>query len=262
MLPVIHALYLFFVYAFLGWVVEVAYHVITVGKFINRGFLIGPYCPIYGFGMIFILYLLTPYMSNLFIVFLLSMAITTLIELVAGYLMEKFLHKRWWDYSNMPFNFKGYICLRFSIYWGLGALFVVEIIHPVVDAIYEYMPYIVTEIFVFIMAAMMLTDFIYTVTKILGLNKQLQELDDMEKKIEKISYDIGGKITDGVKKSEEDKKKLHERYEELSAKHDKRLEELSKKHKRLIEAFPDIKDLRNKEVFEKLKNKVHENRSK
>lgn len=251
-----HMLFLFFIYSFLGWGAEVAYHVITVGKFINRGFLVGPYCPIYGFGMIFILYLLTPYMNNLFIVFLLSMAITTFIELVAGAAMEKFLHKRWWDYSDMPFNYKGYICLRFSLYWGLGALFVIEIIHPLVDGIYEYMPHIVTVVFVVVMSLMMFIDFIYTLKRVLGLNRQLAEIDEMEKKIEKLSDDIGGKITEGVIRSEENKKKLHEKYVSLSKKRDLRVDELSKKHRRMIKAFPNIKDVSYDNVFEKIKNKV------
>ena len=110
----------FFIYAFIGWVVEVSFHAVTVGKFINRGFLSGPYCPIYGFGAISVIYFLTDIAEkNKFVLFLGSIAIATAIEFVAGFLLEKIFHERWWDYSDRKLNVGGYICIEFSVIWGL-----------------------------------------------------------------------------------------------------------------------------------------------
>ncbi len=109
----------FFIYAFIGWVVEVSYHAVTKGKFINRGFLAGPYCPIYGFGAISVIYFLTDIAEkNKLVLFLGSMLIATLIEFVAGFLLEKIFHERWWDYSDRKLNIGGYICLEFSAIWA------------------------------------------------------------------------------------------------------------------------------------------------
>lgn len=237
----IEILYLFLIYAVLGWVVEVAFHVLTIGKFINRGFLKGPYCPIYGFGMILILYVLSPFMKNLPVLFILSMAITTALELVGGWAMETFLHKRWWDYSKEPFNLKGYICLRFSIYWGLGALMAVEFLHPTVDWIYKISPRFVVNATVVIILGMMLIDFISTLNSILKLNKQLKEVEILENKICSLSDRMGEKITDVV---------------ELQLELDKKLEGIAKKHSRILKAFPDIRDKKHIGILDKVKGKL------
>ena len=105
----------FFLYSFLGWVTEVAFHAVTQGKFVNRGFLNGPVCPIYGTGMVAVLLILGEYVSRPWAVFLVGVALPTAIELVTGWVLERFFHNKWWDYSSRRFNLKGYICLEFSI---------------------------------------------------------------------------------------------------------------------------------------------------
>ena len=114
-------LWLFLIYAFLGWCTEVAFAAVTRGKFVNRGMANGPICPIYGFGVLAVLFCLQPFRGNFFLLFLGSVVVTSLLELVTGWALEKFFHDKWWDYSNEPFNIKGYICLRFSILWGWPA---------------------------------------------------------------------------------------------------------------------------------------------
>lgn len=105
----------FVIYAFLGWCTEVAYKAVTVGQFVNRGFLNGPVCPIYGFGMVFVIWALTPVTDNAFLLFVGGFVITTLLEGVTGFVLEKLFHAKWWDYSSEPFNIGGYVCLKFSI---------------------------------------------------------------------------------------------------------------------------------------------------
>ena len=108
-------LWIFFVYAFLGWCTEVSYAALRTGKFVNRGFLNGPVCPIYGCGVVVVLVGLTPLKGNFVLLFLGSVVLTSVLELATGFVLEKLFRQRWWDYSDKPFNLGGYICLEFSI---------------------------------------------------------------------------------------------------------------------------------------------------
>lgn len=122
----------FLIYSFLGWCIEVCYAALNTKKFINRGFLNGPYCPIYGAGAVAVMHFICPFKKNLLVLFAVSVILTSAIELFTGFGLEKAFHYRWWDYSEVPFNLGGYICLKFSIIWGFACVFVVEIIHPAV----------------------------------------------------------------------------------------------------------------------------------
>ena len=90
----------FFVYGFLGWCTEVAYATTKQRKFVNRGFLNGPICPIYGVGVTVVVYFLTPYKDNLILLYVLSTVLVTVLEGLTGYLMDKIFHHKWWDYTD------------------------------------------------------------------------------------------------------------------------------------------------------------------
>ena len=109
--------WIFIIYAFIGWCTEVSYAALDRGIFVNRGFLNGPYCPIYGCGVVIVVAALTPLKDNLLILFAGSFLLTSILEYITGFILEKVFHNKWWDYSNKPFNLHGYICLKFSIYW-------------------------------------------------------------------------------------------------------------------------------------------------
>lgn len=125
-------IWIFFIYAFLGWCTEVAYAALDIGKFVNRGFLNGPCCPVYGFGVLIVVGILTPLKDNLLILFTGSVLLTTVLEYITGWILEKAFHNKWWDYSDKPFNVKGYICLKFSILWGLACTFIMVALHPAI----------------------------------------------------------------------------------------------------------------------------------
>ena len=105
-------LWSFFAYAFLGWCMEVSFAALTSGRFVNRGFLNGPVCPIYGCGAVIVLFCLEPLKDHLFWLFVGSVILTSALEWLTGFVLEKIFHERWWDYSDMPFNLGGYICPR------------------------------------------------------------------------------------------------------------------------------------------------------
>ena len=123
---------LFFIYSFLGWIMEVTLTLITDKKFVNRGFLLGPCCPIYGCGCILLNLLLHNYTNNILVLFILTMFTCSLLEYITSFLMEKIFKLRWWDYSQMKFNINGRICLETMIPFGLLASLIIYVLHPAV----------------------------------------------------------------------------------------------------------------------------------
>lgn len=189
---------LFLIYAFLGWCVEVAFAACCEGRFVNRGFLNGPVCPIYGFGVILVVLLLEPVKGNLPTLFVGSIVVTTAIEFVAGFLLEKLFHAKWWDYSDMPLNIMGYVCLPFSILWGLACLVVVRFVHPMVFALVGMMPFPLLVALLCVFGALMLADLIATVATIRKLNERLKRLTELANEIHALSDEIGQAISDGT----------------------------------------------------------------
>ncbi len=100
-------------------------------QLVNRGFLNGPVCPIYGFGMIIVLFALTPLEDSALLLYIGGVILPSALELVGGWALYKLYHTRWWDYSDFPFNIGGYICLEFCLLWGVGTLVVMRIVHPI-----------------------------------------------------------------------------------------------------------------------------------
>ena len=120
---------LFWIYSFLGWVLETTLVSFKSRKFINRGFFLGPYCPIYGTGGVLLLFL-NGYRTDPFVVFILSIFICSLVEYLTSYFMELIYRVRWWDYSNRFFNINGRICLFNSVFFGLFGTLAVCFLNP------------------------------------------------------------------------------------------------------------------------------------
>ena len=187
-------LWLFLIYSFLGWCVEVSFVAVTSGRVVNRGFLNGPVCPIYGVGMLGALLLLEPVSGNLLLLFLLGMLLCTLVELIGGWVLERTFHTRWWDYSDEPFNLGGYICLRFSIMWGLAVTFAVRLIHPLIFAMVNWIPMLPGGILLGLLYGLFTADFVLTLITVIGLRKQLGELE----RVGKALHAMGDTISDRV----------------------------------------------------------------
>ena len=121
---------LFIMYSFLGWIVDVTDVLINTKKLVNRGFLIGPICPIYGVGLLLITLLLNDYTDRPLVLFILTIFICMTLEYFTSYIMEKLFNARWWDYSDKKYNLNGRICLETTIPFGLGGLLVMYVINP------------------------------------------------------------------------------------------------------------------------------------
>lgn len=120
----------FLIYSFIGWLMEVGLTLVENKKFVDRGFLLGPYCPIYGYGMLLIVFLLRNYMDDPLVLFILAMVICMVLEYLTSYFMELIFKARWWDYSNKKFNINGRICLETAIPFGIGGTLIMYVIHP------------------------------------------------------------------------------------------------------------------------------------
>ena len=191
-------LWIFFVYAFLGWCTEVSYAALRTGKFVNRGFLNGPVCPIYGCGVVVVLVGLTPLKGNFVLLFLGSVVLTSVLELVTGFVLEKLFRQRWWDYSDKPFNLGGYICLEFSIMWGFACLFVVDILHPSIEFFIRLIPHTLGWVLLGLFSAAMAVDLAATVRTIAKLNRQLDQIDQLARRLKTASNEFGENLADRV----------------------------------------------------------------
>ena len=281
--------WMFFIYAFLGWCTEVSYAALVTGKFVNRGFLNGPVCPVYGFGAVIVLAALTPLAGNLLLLFLGSMALTSALEWLTGFALEKLFHQRWWDYSDQPFNLSGYICLRFSIAWGFACMFVVKLLHPTVLLFIRIIPQALGVVLLVLLGAVMAVDLSATVSAIVKLNHRLEQLDELAAKIKEVSNEFGenlaDRVLDAVERGTDWKEDLDElafrlaehraeladereqRWEELLAQARLQLEEWhasiqellvreSFGHRRLLKAFPRLRSIDHQSAQERLRRRM------
>ncbi len=191
----------FVIYSFVGWVVEVIYQALKKGKIINRGFLNGPVCPIYGFGMVAVL-LFFDYIdigslqeaSGVFL-FAIGVLFSTAIELFGGWTLDKLFHTKWWDYSKEKYNLHGYICLKFSIIWGIGVVFIMHVIHPLVQKFsVNLIPSKIGWWILAILYIIYFIDLVVTVTEIIGLNKQIKQLEETKASLRVVSDAISTRV--------------------------------------------------------------------
>ena len=126
---------IFLFYSFIGWCIEVVLTLINEKKFVDRGFLLGPYCPIYGYGMLLIVFLLRKYIDEFVVLFILSMVICLSLEYVVSYVMEVIFKARWWDYSSKKYNINGRICLEYGFLFGVGGTLIMYVVHPFIVSV-------------------------------------------------------------------------------------------------------------------------------
>ena len=168
----------FLIYSCLGWCLEVIYAAVTTGQLVNRGFLNGPVCPIYGFGMVIVLFALTPLSHSLLLLYLGGVILPSALELVGGWALYKLYHTRWWDYSDYPFNIGGYICLEFSLLWGVGTLIVMKLVHPIIADAVALIPPLVGLILMFLLYVLYAAD---TIATAFAASDLARDLDALEK---------------------------------------------------------------------------------
>lgn len=219
MQELVYLFIIFIIYSIIGWLIEICLSILEHKKFINRGFLFGPYCPIYGVGCLCLIYVLKKYNDDLLALFTIGTFLCSVLEYFTSYLLEKIFKARWWDYSHIPFNVNGRICLSNSLLFGIAGIFV-----------YKFNPFLLEKLqsipvtIFYIIAILILIIFIIDVI---------------------ISFNIVNKLKLAALNSKSDNT------EEIKGKISNLLKTNSNKFRRLLQAFPDatisnIKKLKKK----------------
>lgn len=183
-MDIIYKYFLYFIiYSFIGWLMEVICKLFEYKRFINRGFLIGPICPIYGFGVLFIILLIGNDRSDVLAVFLKAILICSVLEYLTSYFMEKLFKARWWDYSDKLFNINGRICLQTMLPFGILGTLVIYIIHPLIVKFIALFNPILIMIIAIILFILYLTDMIISFNVMNKIKNQIknQKTDNTER---------------------------------------------------------------------------------
>ncbi len=238
--PFIDSYLMFFIYSFVGWVVEVIYYGITEEKFINRGFLAGPLCPVYGLGFYAAIWIFEPFKDNFLIIFFGMAAACTIVELIAGVILFHMFHMRWWDYSDYKLNFRGYICLRFFIYWGIAASLGIYVLHPTVKWLISHINTPVRIGILIFFTIILVTDIITTVITIVGFKKKFEAMEKVVTGTKAVSDKIGSQIYEAVDTLvtvSEPARNHYEQYRKLIDENRRQEKELAAQHRAEEKAF-------------------------
>ncbi|MBZ9606267.1 hypothetical protein G9F73_000210 [Clostridium estertheticum] len=269
--------YYFIIYSFMGWCLETVYATVKKKEFINRGFLHGPFCPIYGFGTLAIIILLKHIETNYIFLFLGSVFLTSALEYMTGYILETAFNSTWWDYSDEPYNLKGRICLSFSIIWGFVSIFILKVIHPYIIYIVNLIPAIPGITLFYILFLYFFIDFIITVNTIFKLRSLLTQLNtvysDLIDKLPDFKLNLGNtkdmselkiKLDQLIESAEikmsKKKSDVETIIKELKVKYDSLVFKKSPDYSRLIKAFPDVKFKGFDSILKDVKNKILKNK--
>lgn len=277
-------IFYFYIYSFLGWCTEVAFATVKQRQFVNRGFLNGPVCPVYGVGVVSVVTLLIPFGHRPLLLYFLSVVLVTLIEGITGWILDRLFHHKWWDYTQMPLNIGGYVCLLFSLVWGLACILIVKLIHPLVEKLVEILPMPVGITLLCLFTVCLAADITVTTAGILKLNRRLDMLEKIGIELHEISDKMGNNIhenvMDAVEKledaaqerkeqfsslSEETREKAGEmrrrsemRYEELRNKYEELAKVTFHTSRRLVKAFPKMESRRHKDLLNQMKKRMEE----
>lgn len=254
-------IFCFLIYSFLGWICETIYCAIIDKKYVNRGFLKGPYCPIYGVGALIVITILAPVSDNIILLFFCGILLTSILEYFTGFLLEVIFNLKWWDYSGYRFNIKGRVCLLNSILFGVLTVITVSFIEPIIIKLIEEIPNNISIFICAILVIVFLMDTIITGYKVLQLSGRLQEINVLYQELKEkseIYKDIVHQNMEKLDELIEHEKIAHTK--ELISKLKLKLESVLLKdkavNKRIIKAFPNIKSLKYNYPLERLKEEL------
>ncbi len=259
---VYHILSWFIIFSFFGWVWETTFVSVRSKRFVNRGFVMGPVCTIYGAGAVSVYLILLPFGENYGAIFAVGMIVATILEYVTSAAMEKLFHAKWWDYSHHRLNLKGRICLGVSIGWGFMSLALYILFMPAADWIMSLYPRVAGEIGICLIIVLYMIDFSFASVAAFNLSAKLQKmrtsLDELGEKLRASkAYEFFEDKLDEIEEHKEllsnsqIKLRLEEAREEL-AKHQDRIS------KRFIQSYPMLTKnlLERRSELEKKKEEI------
>lgn len=272
-MSIYYSILYFFVYGFLGWCTEVIFAAFKQHRFVNRGFLNGPICPIYGVGVTLVIACLEVFQSNLLLLYISSVILVTVLEGVTGWAMDKLFHNKWWDYSKLPFNIGGYVCLLFSLIWGVACVLIVYFVHPLIHQVLSLIPHTAGIALIAILGIALLSDIIVTTSAIVKFNQYLERLKHITDELHAISNQVGVELYQNVMHvldmQESSRQKLDDVKLEVSEEIRMQIVELKtrahnlgekvpKPARRLLKAFPKLESRNYKAQLELFRQKLEQ----
>ena len=272
-MSIYYSILYFFVYGFLGWCTEVIFAAFKQHRFVNRGFLNGPICPIYGVGVTLVIACLEAFQPHLLLLYISSVILVTVLEGVSGWAMAKLFHNKWWDYSKLPFNIGGYVCLLFSLIWGVACVFIVYFVHPLIHQVLSLIPHTAGIALIAILGIALLSDMIVTTSAIVKFNQYLELLKHITDELHAISNQIGAELYQNVMHvldmQESSRQKLDDvklevseeirmQIVELKTRAQNLGEKVPKPARRLLKAFPKLESRNYKAQLELFRQKLEQ----
>ena len=238
---------LFILYSFAGWLWETLLIIVRDHKFVNRGFLYGPLCPIYGFGAVFCSLLLFGRIDNIALLFIIGAVIGSTIEYTTHWTLEKLFHAKWWDYSDMKFNLHGRTNLLFALLFGACIVVIIDFLHPFLLSRLALSSPMLLNLLAFILYTIFVADITLTMAGLVGLKGRLESLQET----------LTEQMQKGIDLTEEKRLALMEMIESSQI-YGERLQKLtlSSFTSRFLVNFPELKSERYKDALERVKQKM------
>lgn len=248
------------IYSFLGWCCECVYCFIRSGKLVNRGFLYGPFCPIYGFGALSIIYALQGLPQRATVIFLGGMVVTSALEYVTSWAMELLFDAKWWDYSNQKWNINGRVCLLNSTLFGFLCVVLMFDLHPFVSSWLAPFNADFKAGFVAALLVYFAADFGVTLYHVLGINLRLDRLESLRHEIEEKYANVQLDAKLGFAEFAENLRAL-DLGDELAERFQNMLKKNDFYERRLLSAFPDLRNKRHPEYLSVINRRIQEMRT-
>lgn len=271
--------HMFIFWAFIGWGIEVCWMTLETGEYQNRGFLNMPICPIYGFGVIMVTVFFRPVSHTVIPLFIVTSILCTAFELLVGLGMEKLFGARWWDYSHERYNYKGYICLKISILWGMGCVIVIRLVQPMVEKVIDMIPVRLGLALILLWSVLIVIDLISSICAVNKLNNRLKQLDEISKimllsavkigeNLSQETLDVKGRYDRLIEAKDAKTLALKQRYEKIVSAADFKVSEWKDKYEgladlrdrsveRLLRAFPQMRSISYSEAMETLRKRLN-----
>lgn len=241
----------FIIYSIIGWVLETTFCSVAKRRFVNRGFLNGPLCPVYGFGALICVFLLYGRADNAIVLLVAGILLNTVLEYLTAVMLEKLFKAKWWDYSEKRFNIKGRVCLRNALMFGALSVMLIKYIHPFVSRITGVLTDNALIIISLVIFAAILLDLFFTIKHLVNLNSRLEEFQRefnlFLAKHKKLKDEIRNALLEKFEQSELYREHVKQRFEVI------RLQS-----RRLLKAYPKLKPVKNFDAWHRFKHRLNE----
>lgn len=230
-------------YSLLGWITEVIYAFYKRGHFVNRGFLHGPFCPIYGISLTIIVILFQSVEGSLLGLFVYSFILTSIIEYVTSFILEKAFNSKWWDYSDEKFNIRGRVCLKFSVYWGAAAIVIYKVVNPIVIDIVRSIPEGMATLLSYSLLGLLLVDLAFTMSSLTELRSITNRFSKVVDRARALKLSDAERVI---------------KLKSLLLEYDNLRKKLNFNHNRLLRSFPTFKRERFESMIEDIRRELEE----